>query len=59
MIVKKPFWRQYATGDGLFSKEHLINMCHDISPEDESCGIIVFFSHGDKLDSFETTIKKG
>jgi len=34
MITKKPFWRKTATGDGLFSKEHLVNMCHDISPED-------------------------
>ena len=59
MIVKKPFWRKHATGDGLFSSEHWVNMSHDISPSDESCGIMVFFKHGDKLDAFETKLKKG
>ncbi len=32
LIVKKPFWRDIANGDGLFSKDHYVNMCHDISP---------------------------
>lgn len=34
LIVRKPFWRKFATGDGLFSYDHLVNMCHDISPSD-------------------------
>jgi monoamine oxidase len=60
MIVKSPFWRKdangkpLASGDGIFSKEHRVNFCHDISPLDESCGIIVFFHHGKKLDDWET-----
>lgn len=59
MVVKSPFWRrdaagkQLANGDGLFSDEHMVNMCHDISPLDESCGIIVFFHNGKKLDRWE------
>lgn len=40
MVVKTPFWRKdnqgkpLANGDGLFSKDYLVNMCHDISPID-------------------------
>ena len=34
LIVQKPFWRSFATGDGLFSYDHHVNMCHDISPDD-------------------------
>ena len=49
MIFKKPFWQQLKnSGDGLFSSEWAVNMCHDISPEDNSCGIIVFFHNGKK-----------
>ncbi len=49
VVFKKPFWReQNMTGDGLFSYDWLTNMCHDISPEDESCGILVFFHNGKK-----------
>jgi monoamine oxidase len=33
VIFKKPFWRNKGkTGDGLFSYDWLLNMCHDISP---------------------------
>lgn len=48
LIVKKPFWWKFATGDGLFSYDYLVNMCHDISPTDGSCGILVFFHNGKK-----------
>ena len=48
IITRKPFWRSFATGDGLFSYEYPINMCHDISPDDETCGILVFFHSGKK-----------
>jgi monoamine oxidase len=61
MITKKPFWRRdsqgkpMANGDSLLSKEYLANMSHDISPTDESCGIIVFFHNGRRLDAWDTT----
>jgi monoamine oxidase len=61
MVVKSPFWRRdssgkpLANGDCLFSGKYIVNMCHDISPLDESCGIIVFFHNGRKLDAWEST----
>lgn len=57
LIVKKPFWRPHATGDGMFSSEYLVNMCHDISPPDLSCGILVFFHNGKKFMEWESRFK--
>lgn len=40
VITKTPFWRRdsngkpAANGDGIFSHDYLVNMCHDISPPD-------------------------
>lgn len=34
-------------------------MCHDISPEDESCGIMVFFHSGKKLDAWTSLFTQG
>ena len=48
LVTKTPFWRNFACGDGLFSYDHLVNMCHDISPPDKSCGIMVYFHMGKK-----------
>ena len=52
LVVKKPFWRRFASGDGIFSNSHLVNMCHDISPNDLSCGIMVFFHNGKKYEEW-------
>ena len=57
LIVKQPFWRRFASGDALFSQDHLVNMCHDISPPDLSCGIMVFFHSGKKYDLWESKFK--
>lgn len=57
LIVKKPFWRPKYSGDAMFSSEHLVNMCHDISPPDVSCGIIVFFHNGKKFIEWESRFK--
>jgi len=59
-ITKKPFWRKHKdgslnyNGDTLFSNDFHVNMCHDISPTDESCGILVFFHSGKRLDAWES-----
>lgn len=57
LIVREPFWRKHASGDCLFSNDHLVNMCHDISPHDVSCGILVFFHSGKKYDLWESKFK--
>lgn len=54
LIVKKPFWREFATGDAIFSTDYMINMAHDISPPDLSCGIMVFFHNGKKFVDWES-----
>jgi hypothetical protein len=59
VITKKPFWRKdkngnnFANGDALFGAEYPFNMCHDISPPNLSCGVMVFFTSGKKLDRWE------
>ncbi len=64
MFTKTPFWRRdsngkpLANGDCLFSDKYFVNMCHDISPLDESCGIIVFFHNGKRLDAWEATFSE-
>ena len=54
LITKTPFWRKFACGDGLFSFDHLVNMCHDISPSDLSCGIMVYFHMGKKYIDWDS-----
>lgn len=54
LILKTPFWRHFASGDSIYSDDHYVNMSHDISPVDTSCGIMVFFHSGNKLDAWET-----
>lgn len=54
LLCKKPFWRKLGwSGDLLFAPEFNINMAHDISPEDESCGILVMFHNATKLVAWE------
>lgn len=57
LVVKKPFWRKFACGDGLFSYDHIVNMCHDISPPDLSCGIMVYFHMGKKLIDWDSMFR--
>jgi hypothetical protein len=53
VFFKYPFWKKInANGDGLFSNEWMVNMCHDVSPKDESCGILVFFHAGSKYNQW-------
>jgi monoamine oxidase len=34
-VVKKPFWRnKNYSGDGLFSNDWTVNICHDVTPND-------------------------
>lgn len=54
VICKRPFWRELGwSGDLLFSPEYNINMVHDISPTDGSCGILVMFHNATKLVAWE------
>lgn len=48
VFAKKPFWNNTANGDSLYDESVNISMGHDISPEDESIGIMVFFHSGNK-----------
>ena len=57
LVVKKPFWRKFACGDGLFSYDHVVNMCHDISPPDLSCGIMVYFHMGKKYIDWDSMFR--
>jgi monoamine oxidase len=54
-VYEEPFWRKKErSGTGTFLSRGPVGLVFDNSPEDGSCGVLVAFLHGDRVDGWAT-----